>query len=132
MLDGGDRCLPIPATEPARPRPGGPPDTTTSTAPTTGAPTSTTADPSTTTTSPETTSTAPATTTTEPTTTTTEPATTVAPPATTVPLAERPTYTCASGVTIIGVPDTSTRTWLVLARQPGLTDRHLAVLVAYS
>ena len=132
MLDGGDRCLPIPATEPARPRPGGPPDTTTSTAPTTGAPTSTTADPATTSTSPETTSTAPATTTTEPTTTTTEPATTVAPPATTVPLAERRTYTCASGVTIIGVPDTSTASWLVLARQPGLTDRHLAVLVAYS
>jgi membrane-bound lytic murein transglycosylase B len=68
------------------------------------------------------------------TTTTTTPATTtsVAPTTTTLPLAERPTYACAGGATIIGVPDASSPAWTVLVRQPGLADRQLTVVRAYA
>jgi hypothetical protein len=50
---------------------------------------------------------------------------------TTIPIAERPTYACASGATVIGLPDSSTATWTVLVRQPGLADRELVVVQAY-
>ena len=179
VLDGGDRCLPIPATEPTR----APPPQSTTTTPTTAGATSTappasdTAPPST---APTTATSAPprgsstttattaaaaaaaatastdvatsataatgtdaATTSAAPrtkapsaakaasTTSTSAPTTTPA-PTTTIPLAERPTYACASGATVIGPPNSSTPTWAVLVRQPGLADRQLVVVQALS
>jgi membrane-bound lytic murein transglycosylase B len=170
VLDGGDRCLPIPATEPA-PSPSPVPTTTTTTTTTlggpssTGAPSSSTGPPSslstttstsaphpgrgtTTTTAAPASATAAASPSTDPPATTgaARPAgpaaakaaiTTTSPPSpstaptTTVPIAQRPTYACASGATVIGLPDTTTTTWLALVRQPGLADRQLPVIQAY-
>jgi hypothetical protein len=49
-----------------------------------------------------------------------------------LPLAERPSYACAGGATVIGPPDTSAATWSVLVRQEGLADRRLTVATAYA
>ena len=64
--------------------------------------------------------------------TSTSTSTTSPPPATTLPVAERPTYACASGATVIGLPDRSGPSWTVLVRTPGLADRQLPVFQAYS
>jgi hypothetical protein len=151
VLDGGDRCLPIPAPEPPRPSPptsttstSTPGRTTTSTVPpsTTNAPPSSSGPTSTTVTTEApkrskaspTTSQAPA----QPAgndagaTTTATTTTTIAPTTTTLPLAERPSYACAGGGTIIGVPDAAAPAWTVLVRQPGLADRRLTVATAYA
>jgi len=145
VLDGGDRCLPIPVAAPAEPPPD-PTTTTTSTPATTAATTSSTVSETSSTTvsstSGETTTaasppTSPSTTTTPKGnrpgkgSTTTDAPTTTAATTTTIPIAERPTYTCASGATVIGLPDASTATWTVLVRQPGLADRQLVVVQAY-
>ena len=132
VLDGGDRCVPVPAPEPppAPPSKGGGKGgagtggagTTTSTtdSPRNGQGTSTT-------------STAPATSTTTSTTTTAAPSsTTTTAPTPTVPIAERRTYTCASGAVVIGLPDTSSATWTATVRQDGLADRRLPVVKAIS
>jgi membrane-bound lytic murein transglycosylase B len=145
VLDGGDRCLPISAPEPPPAPPpasgdgnrrgGGSNGTTTTTSSTstpstgdapasrqqsttTSAPTSSTSTTSTTSTS----STAPA---------TTAASTTTAAPTTTVPIAERSTYSCASGAVIVGLPDSSSPTWTATVRQEGLADRRLPVVQAF-
>ncbi len=154
VLDSGDRCLPIAGA----PSPTPPPSTTTSTttapAGRRGRSTSTTpvsaanrpaarpraggrASSTTTSTSSTTSTTRPprSTSTTRPprsTSTTTSTSTTAAPTTTTIPLAERPTYTCASGLTVLGEPDQSLATWTVRVREPGLADRVLVVLMAYA
>jgi membrane-bound lytic murein transglycosylase B len=154
VLDGGDRCLPVPAPEPAPAPPqgaGGGKDgggrrngatTTTTTAPdapTTDAPgrrqqTTTTSTPAESTTSTVSTVSTMSTATTVP--ATTDPATTAstttAAPTTTVPIAERTTYTCASGAVVVGLPDASTPTWTATVRQEGLADRRLPVVQAFS
>jgi hypothetical protein len=148
VLDGGDRCLPIPATPPTAPPPD-PTTTTTSTTDTTAVTTTvattsstvsdtTTASPTSGETTTATPSTSAPTTTSAPRgnrpgkgSTTTEAPTTTAATTTTIPIAERPTYACASGATVIGLPDSSTATWTVLVRQPGLADRELVVVQAY-
>jgi hypothetical protein len=139
VLDGGDRCLPIPAPEPppAPPPAGGDGnrrvggrDGATTSSSSTSTP-STTDGPSRrqqTTTSAPTSSTS---------TSTTVPATTVAStttaaPTTTVPIAERSTYTCVSGAVIVGLPDSSSPTWTATVRQEGLADRRLPVIQAFS
>jgi membrane-bound lytic murein transglycosylase B len=182
VLDGGDRCLPIPGQDtgpPPRPNP-----TTTTTSPTTPTSTrgrgttTTTGAPSTTapttvpasgpvptetsttaaaasrraarqaakaaTTTTSTTSTTSATTTggtagrgakaaaTTTSTATSSTTTTAAPTTTTIPLALRPTYQCASGATVIGIPDQRAATWVVVVRQSGLADRLLPVAEAYA
>jgi hypothetical protein len=53
-------------------------------------------------------------------------------PTTTIPLAARPTYACASGATVLGLPDAGASTWTVTVRQPGLADRELPVAVVYA
>jgi hypothetical protein len=58
--------------------------------------------------------------------------TTTAAPTTTVPVAERTTYTCASGAVVVGLPDASTPTWTATVRQEGLADRRLPVVQAFS
>jgi membrane-bound lytic murein transglycosylase B len=172
VLDGGDRCLPIPATEPTY----APPPEPTTTTPTTAGGTTTTAPPTsgtatstpptagsstsapsrragTTTTSTAASSTAatsaaaatgtdPGTTSAAPkaktpnaanaSTTSSSPPTTAPAPTTTLPLADRPTYACASGATVIGPPNSSSATWVVLVRQVGLADRQLVVVQALS
>ena len=178
VLDGGDRCLPIPATEPTTVPPPGPTTTTTTTtgggtstdpptsgsaptatSPTTGTSSSVPGHGSSTTTATTAAAAATgagtgagtsaatssgtdaATTTAAPkakvpnaakasTTSTSAPTTTTA-PTTTIPLAERPTYACGSGATVIGLPDSSGATWLALVRQAGLADRQLVVLQAF-
>jgi membrane-bound lytic murein transglycosylase B len=137
VLDGGDRCLPVPTPEPppAPPAAGGDDnrggrDGATTTSSSTSTPT-TTDEPSRrrqTTTSAPTSSTS---------TSTTVPATTVAStttaaPTTTVPIAERSTYACASGAVIVGLPDSSSPTWTARVRQEGLADRRLPVIQAFS
>ena len=149
VLDGGDRCAAIPAPEPARP-PSPDPTTTTSTtavepAPTDIAPASTDPPPSatsssvparsrdtTTTEAPTTTSPAPGKPSRGSSTTSSAPPASSGAPTTTIPLAVRPTYSCVSGATVIGVPDTSAASWAVLVRQPGLADRQLAVVQAFA
>ncbi|HEY8093836.1 MAG TPA: lytic transglycosylase domain-containing protein, partial [Acidimicrobiales bacterium] len=161
-LDGGDRCLPIPGPEPVTsPPPTSPPPTTTppttsTPAPSSSSPTTTASNTSTTAattavsaaTSEATSSAAPAapapaaaatraatkaaaTSTSTPATSTSTP-TTSPPPPTTLPVAQRPTYACASGATVIGLPDRSGPSWTVLVRTPGLADRQLPVVQAYS
>jgi hypothetical protein len=49
-----------------------------------------------------------------------------------VPVAQRSTYTCASGAIVVGLPDTSTPTWTAMVRQEGLADRRLPVVQAFS
>jgi membrane-bound lytic murein transglycosylase B len=148
VLDGGDRCLPIPAPEPPPPPPAAPGSdnrrgggrngttttTTTSTSPspadspprrqqtTTTAPSTSTAPSTLTTSSTSSTSTVPATAST----------TTTAAPTTTVPIAERSTYSCTSGAVVVGLPDSSSPTWTATVRQEGLADRRLPVVQAFS
>jgi len=49
-----------------------------------------------------------------------------------VPIADRSTYTCASGAVIVGLPDPSSPTWTAMVRQDGLVDRRLPVIQAFS
>ena len=72
-----------------------------------------------------------------PTTTTTEPVptTTVAPTTTAAPTttpAAPVTYRCASGLTVLGAPDTTTATWQVTVAQPGVPERALPVIAAWT
>jgi membrane-bound lytic murein transglycosylase B len=122
VLTGGDLCLP---TAP----PGAPGDPAAAAPPSSGAPS--TAAPSTTTTTaaaPTSSSvrTAPSTTTTEPPTTTTAPPTSAPAPTTAA------SYHCASGVSVVGQPDTSGPTWQARVSQPGAPDRALAVAIAWT
>jgi membrane-bound lytic murein transglycosylase B len=150
VLDGGDRCLPVQAPEPAPAPPAGgggggdnrgggrngatTTSSTTTSPPSTDAPArrrqaTTTSIPtpiSTTSTVAETTSTVAHTTASS---TTTAAATTTT---TTVPIAERATYTCASGAVVVGLPDSSSPTWTATVRQDGLADRRLPVVQAFS
>jgi membrane-bound lytic murein transglycosylase B len=167
VLDGGDRCLPIPATEPTQAPPPAPTTTSTtaggttsaapptsgsaatSTSPTTGPSSSAPSRRGTTTTTTSTsaaaaaaaTGTDAATTSAAPrakasnaakASTTSSSAPTTPAPSATIPLAERPTYTCASGATVIGPPNSSGATWVALVRQAGLADRQLVVVQALS
>ena len=134
VLDGGDRCLPIPAPEPPpappsrmeaagaaarvatvrRPRPPIRPGTVRVPRPRRPSrATSTTTSTTTTTTIAASSTTAPA-------------------PTPTVPIAERETYACAAGTVLIGLPDTSSPTWTATVRQNGLADRRLPVVRALS
>jgi hypothetical protein len=76
---------------------------------------------------------APASTTTTSTPPTTAPASpvTTAPPAT-APAAPTSTYHCASGLVVLGQPDTSAPTWQARVSQPGAPERSLAVTTAWT
>jgi hypothetical protein len=154
VLDGGDRCLPIPGPEPVTPPAPPTTSTTTSTPSASSSSPSTTSTPSTTeiTTAPaaatsaatstaapvtvtQATTDAPASSTAEPSTSntpTSNTSTSASPPPTTLPIAERPTYACGSGAIVIGLPDRSSPSWNVLVRATGLADRQLPVVQAYS
>jgi hypothetical protein len=43
-----------------------------------------------------------------------------------------PSYQCASGLAIVGQPDTSGATWQAHVTQPGVPDRALTVMIAWT
>jgi membrane-bound lytic murein transglycosylase B len=68
------------------------------------------------------------------------PTTTTAPPQTTAPATTTPpttvaapaSYHCASGLNVLGQPDTSSATWQATVSQPGAPNRALAVVTAWT
>jgi membrane-bound lytic murein transglycosylase B len=72
-----------------------------------------------------------------PSTSTAPPDTTTAPPATTTTAAPTPatatiSYRCASGLSVLGQPDTTGPAWQVTVTQPGAPERALAVAAAWT
>ena len=121
VLTGGDLCLPAaPPGAPGPPVDPNAPPTTTTTPPTTTAPTTTAPTP----TAPATSAPAPSTTTT----TAPAPTTTVAPAQPAAPV----TYRCASGLGVVGQPDTTAPAWQVTVTQPGAPQRALGVVAAWT